>query len=221
MIPIQPTWAPKVSPVKIRQLYTQDAAGIQDDELIDDVGCAIYARCDSMHQVTLSNMGRPVCFVCRTPMPHSYDKAFLLQCPQCNWSITVGEYGASYKNRTLNGSGVLPELERFLKQYPLAITYADKMRLIDGLIHTFHGNLSAEPSRPVAVNLIDGNIGEVANLIFTLAYGEGSTASAEALTDWLEVFNRSISRNIDPATGTLKPGVHYVYEGIGKKGRQV
>jgi len=131
--------------------------------------------------------------------------------------MTVGEYGASYKGQTLNGVGALPELESYVEKYPLAKTYAEKMLLIDRLIHSFHGNLSAEPSRPTAVNVIDATIGQVANLIFTLAYGENSTVTKQALEEWLEKFNRSISRNIDPSTGALKEGKQYLYDGIGKK----
>jgi hypothetical protein len=217
MSAVKPTWAPKVSPYKIRRLYEQDAKGIRDDELLDEVGHGLYARCDSMLLVTSANLGHPLCFICRVEMPHSWDKGFVLECPNCGWSITVGEYQASYKGQTLNGVGALPDLEQFVERYPAAKTYTDKMLLIDRLIHAFHGNLNKQPSRPVASNVIDGNIGQIANLIFTLAYGENSTASATATEQWLERFNRSISRNVDPATGELRPGKRYLYDGIGKQ----
>jgi len=217
---VKPTWAPKLSPDKIKKLYEQDAKGIYDDELVDDVGYGLYARCDSMIMVTAVNVGHPLCFVCRTEIPYSYDKAFVCVCPKCGWTITSGEYGASFKNQTLNGFGCLPELQDYVAKFPLAKTYADKMRLIDALIHAFHGNLGAEPSRPIASNVIEGNIGQIAQLIFHLAYGEDSTVSQQELQNWLDKFNRSISRNIDPATGLLKEGKEYVYDGIGKKGKQ-
>ncbi|MGI6704943.1 MAG: hypothetical protein ACOX6S_01330 [Clostridia bacterium] len=41
----KPTWAPKVNPNKIRRLYQQDAKGILDDELLDDVGYSLYGSC--------------------------------------------------------------------------------------------------------------------------------------------------------------------------------
>jgi len=128
----------------------------------------------------------------------------------------MGEYSASYKGQTLHGLGALPELKEYVGRYPLLKTYAEKMRMIDFLIHTLHGNMNAEPSRPTAANVIEGNAGEIANLIFTLAYGDKSIASSEALDEWLEKFNRSISRNIDPATGKLKEGKRYLYDGIKK-----
>lgn len=217
MIHEKPRWAPKVDPNRIRRLYEQDAKGLPEDQLLDDVGYSLFARCDSMLLVTSANLGHPLCILCRTEMPHSYAKEFVSVCPKCGWTITIGEYGASYKGQTLNGVGALPALRNYVDHFPSAKTYAEKLRLIDALIHSFHGDLSEEPSRPTAVNVIDADIGTVANLIFTLAYGEGSTATREALEQWLEKFNRSISRNIDPATGKLKPNVKYLYEGIGKK----
>ena len=214
---IKPKWASKVSPEKIKKLYEQDAKGIYDEELVDDVGIGLYARCDSMLLVTSANLGHPLCFVCRTEMPHEYQKDFLLICPECGWSITAGDYGASYKGLTLNGVGALPELKEYVEKYPSAKSYVEKMRLIDFLIHTFHGNLSEEPSRPIATNVIEGNTGELAKLIFNLTYGKDSTASEEVMKEWLEKFNRSISRNIDPETGKLKEGKKYLYDGIGKQ----
>jgi len=212
----KPSWAPKLSPNKIRELYEQDAKGIYDDELIEEVGVALYARCESILLVTSSNLGHPLCIECKAEMPNSYSKDALLVCPSCGWAITAGEYRDSYKHQTLNGVGALPELKEFAAKYPAARTCAERMRLIDALIHAFHGNLSEMPSRPTASNFIEGNAGEVANLIFTLAYGEGSQASAEALAEWLEKFERSITRNVDPATGKLREGKRYLYDGIGE-----
>jgi hypothetical protein len=95
----------------------------------------------------------------------------------------------------------LNELKEFHEKYPSAKTYAEKMRIIDWLIHTFHGNLADRPSRPTATNVIEGSNANVANLIFTLAYGEGSVAAAEELDKWLDKYKRSIHRHIDPSTG--------------------
>ena len=212
----KPKWAPKIPPQKIKKLYELDAKGIQDDELVEDVGISLYARVDSMLMVTSSNLGHPLCIECRTEIPNSYQKGFISTCPACGWTIDIFEYRASHKGQTLNGVGALPELKDFIAKYPLAKTYTEKMRLIDFMIHTFHGNLNDEPSRPTATNVIDGSAGDVANLIYTLAYGENSTAKKEALDEWLEKFKRSISRNLDPATGKLKEGKKFLYDGIGK-----
>ncbi|MCL2473036.1 MAG: hypothetical protein FWF26_05090 [Treponema sp.] len=213
----KPLWSPKVNKYKIIKLYEQDANGIYDDELVEDVGISLYARVDSMLMVTSSNLGHPLCIECKTEIPNSYQKGFISVCPNCGWTIDMFEYRASYKGQTLNGVGALPELKHFIAEYPLAKTYAEKIRSIDYLIHTFHGNLCLEPSRATATNIIEGNTGEIANLIFTLAYGKNSTVTKQALDEWVEKFDRSISRNIDLATGKLKEGKKFLYQGIGKK----
>jgi len=202
----KPVWAKKVPPDKIKRLYEQDAKGIYDEELADDVGVSLYARVDSMIMVTSSNLGKTVCIECRTEIPHNYQKSFLLECPKCGWSMLFGEFNDSYKGQTLHGYGALNELKEFAEKYPAAKTYAEKMRMIDWLIHTFHGNMQERPSRPTATNVIEGSNADVANLIFCLAYGESSTAAAEEMEKWLEKFRRSIHRHIDPGAGKNKKG---------------
>ena len=118
--------------------------------------------------------------------------------------MPFGEFNDSYKGQTLHGLGALIELKEFAEKYPLAKTYTEKMRLIDFLIHTFHGNLQERPSRPTATNVIAGSNADVAHLIFTLAYGEGSTVAAVEMGIWLEKYKRSIHRYIDPATSNVK-----------------
>ena len=213
----KPVWPPKIKKHKIIKLYEQDAKGIYDEDLVNEVGICLYTRVECMLMVTSSNLGHPLCIECKTEIPNSYQKGFISVCPNCGWTIDISEYRASYKGQTLNGVGALPELKHFIAKYPSAKTYAEKMYMIDYLIHTFHGNLNAEPSRATATNIIEGNTGEIANLIFTLAYGENSTVKKQALNEWIEKFNRSISRNIDPATGKLKEGKKFLYQGIGKK----
>jgi len=200
----KPKWAKKVPPEKIKRLYEQDAKGIYDEELIDDVGISLYARVDSMLMVTSSNLGKAICIECRTEIPHNYQRGFLLECPKCGWAMPFGEFNDSYKKQTLHGYGALNELKEFYEKYPSAKTYAEKMLLIDFLIHTFHGNLSERPSRPTATNVIEGSNADVANFIFNLAYGEGSTVAAAELEKWLDKHSRSIHRHIDPTTGKLK-----------------
>ena len=41
-------WASRVNPATIRRLYETDARGIVDEDLIDEVGFALYARCQSI-----------------------------------------------------------------------------------------------------------------------------------------------------------------------------
>ncbi|MCL2361079.1 MAG: acetamidase/formamidase family protein [Defluviitaleaceae bacterium] len=200
----KPKWAKKVPPHKIKRLYELDAKGIQDNELVDDVGISLYTRVDSMLQVTSSNLAKAICIECRTEIPHTYRREFTLVCSKCGWSMNYGEFNDSHKGQTLHGLGALAELQEFYDRYPKAKTYAEKMIIIDWLIHTFHGNLAERPSRPVASNVIDGSNAAVAKLIYDLAYDEGSTVAREELDIWLDKFHRSIHRHIDPSTGKVK-----------------
>ena len=43
-----PRWAPRVSHRLIRELYEKNAAGIYDDDLVDEIGYAFLARADSL-----------------------------------------------------------------------------------------------------------------------------------------------------------------------------
>ena len=200
----KPKWAQKVPAHKIKKLYELDAMGIYDIDLADDVGLEILSRVDSILMVTSSNLQKAICIECRTIIPHNFDREFILCCPNCGWSMQFGEFSDTYKRQTLNGYGNQNELKEYLDKYPLTKSYREKMLLIDWLIHTFHGNLSLNPSRPTATNIIAGSNAEVANLIFSLAYGDGSVAAAKELEIWLEKFSRSIHKYIDPVTGTIK-----------------
>ncbi len=60
------------------------------------------------------------------------------------------------------------------------------MVLIDTLLHGFHWFFKTnEPTRPVAVNLIDLRLWDVIDFLDTLSYGEHSTPGAqETKTAW-------------------------------------
>lgn len=60
-------WAPKVRQHQIRRLYENDARGIVDTTLIDDVGLALFLRCESLLMIWRGEVRCPVCrtrFVC-------------------------------------------------------------------------------------------------------------------------------------------------------------
>lgn len=39
-----PTWSPRVKPVLVRRLYEQDAQGIHDEELLNEIGIGLLLR---------------------------------------------------------------------------------------------------------------------------------------------------------------------------------
>ncbi len=69
-------WAKRISRAKIWRLYQRDALGIADEDLIDEVGTALYARCQSIIMVTEAN--RVICPQCQN----------LIVCPEARWSKT-------------------------------------------------------------------------------------------------------------------------------------
>ena len=71
---IKPTWSPRVPKHKIRRLYQQDARGIQDDDLINEVGFALLARCESFLEANQAVRGRVSCPVCGGLVPHDAKK---------------------------------------------------------------------------------------------------------------------------------------------------
>ena len=54
-----PSWAPRVTQHKIRQLYEDDAKGIRDEDLIEDVGYSLLCRCESFIAAPIDTSLRP------------------------------------------------------------------------------------------------------------------------------------------------------------------
>ena len=153
-------WAKKVSSIKIRKLYETDAANLQDEELVDEVGCGLYVRCVSILEVTEAVRGRARCHGCGNVILHHSRHDEILCCEKCNWQVTWGEYRKSYKEKQLFGGAAVAAFSNFVTKYPGAHTYRAKMLLIDRLINEFHWNLirnndQPKATRPVAVNIID------------------------------------------------------------------
>ena len=54
-------WTPRVPKAKIRRLYEADAQGIVDQELLDDVGTTLFARCQDILTIKAARMGHVRC----------------------------------------------------------------------------------------------------------------------------------------------------------------
>ncbi len=192
-------WAPKVRPEKIRQLYERDSLGIVDDDLIDDVGLALHARCES---IVLVNDGMVKCPRCTTvfKVHRTYrertrgeppgDPEGVVPCPRpgCGWEMTRGQWGQSWRHRELHAGWGLAPIRDYAERYPLAVGPRQRMLLIDRLLHAFHHDLrNAAPHRSVAHNLIEGNHRQALALLDSLAYGDRSTPELrETHATWRE-----------------------------------
>ena len=58
---ILPKWAQRVAKSKIKQLYELDAKGIYDENLLDEVGYGLYARCQSFIEACQATSGEAYC----------------------------------------------------------------------------------------------------------------------------------------------------------------
>ncbi len=183
-----PGTAPRVAQAKIRQLYESDALGIHDEELLDEVGYALLARCQSFIAANRAAAGVVSCPVCGEEIAHNRVKDEWLRCPACGWELTWGAYFATFQHRQLSGAGPVLELfGQFVARFPAAASPAEKMLAIDILIHGFHWYHKFGPTRPVAVNLIQGHLGEVIAFLDQLSLGPESTPGiGEKRAEWVE-----------------------------------
>ena len=67
-----PEWAPQVPKPVVNQLYHNDAQGMPDVELIDDVGWRLRARCLRSVQAVQAANGSVTCPACENTIPHHH-----------------------------------------------------------------------------------------------------------------------------------------------------
>jgi len=193
-------WAPRVSPEKIRRLYASDARGILDEDLLDDVLISLLVRCESMQTIAQAIQGHITCPRCGGQFEvnvrgghlilfeesgpkrlevkgEQLQKKDTIRCPDCAWSVTWGEYRATWNRKKLNMGGAGLAVEEFVGKANRPLSPRAKMQAIDDLIHSFHVDLEMKPVRPTACNVIDANLEQTVALIETLAYGDASCSS--------------------------------------------
>lgn len=191
-------WEARVPKRKIRLLYETDAKGIYDEELIDDVGFSLLARCESFLEAMEARRGRAKCHGCGQIISHpgghsKAAKARLLQCEHCGWGVTWGEYFRNMQHRQLCGPDLETLFSAFVDRFPGARTARKKMLLIDRLIHGFHYAIETGPRRPAAVNLIEGRLSDVIGFLNELTYGKKSTPGVKATAaSWREDMNTAL-----------------------------
>lgn len=183
-----PQWASRVQKSKIKHLYELDAKGIYDDKLLDEVGYALYARCQSFITACQATSGSASCPICDTLIHHDRDKEMLLICANCDWQLTWGEYFATIQHKQLSGAEPVLELfQEFVDKFPQAQSDREKMFRIDKLLHGYHWSVKYGPTRPVAVNLIEGRLWDVILFLDELSYGPGSTpGTTQQQAEWFE-----------------------------------
>lgn len=197
-----PTWSPRVSKGKIRRLYETDANGIYDEELLDDVGYALLARCESFITANEARAGQLPCPQCDRPVRQQE----MLRC-ECGWELPWADYFKTIQHKQLSGAEpVLRQFRDFVRAFPTAQTPQEKMILIDRLIHGFHWYAkTGKPTRPVAVNLIEGRLRDVVAFLERLTYSEkGTPGMRETRSQWDR--NIEVNRDWYPSRREKKDG---------------
>lgn len=196
------TWAPRLSKEKIRRLYQSDAGGMLDEELLDDVGTRLYQRCQSILEVDAAKQGQMHCVRCaksgretiiERELVHGALEATLV-CPVCGWQIIWRDYLRTFKRRQLNLGGAGDAFKAFVQGWPAARTPAQKMLAVDQLIHAFHYSVQHMPdlpSRPAALNLINGKLEDVIGFLDDLSSGPRTTPGLESTREgWQQALDR-------------------------------
>ena len=190
-------WAPRVSQGKIWQLYQTDARGLVDEELIDEVGFALYSRAQSILLIGEAKVECPRCrevFV----VGREHQDEDVITCPtaECSWQLTFLQYRQSWHRQHLIGMNANSDLERFVESFPRAQQPQEKMVLIDQLIHAFHVKLKErEPLKSAAPNLIEGKGPKVVAFLDRLAYGDGSALEVIETRDrWRKRLEEELNR---------------------------
>ena len=177
-------WSPRVSRQKIRLLYEKDAQGIVDEDLINEVAFSFFTRCSDILTVTEASKGRIKCLKCEYIINHKWNKDEKLTCEKCSWETSWGEYSKSYKGKYFHAGLVEDVFREFVAKLPKAQTAKKKMILIDTIIHECHKWLNKEINeyvyhRPLAVNLIEGKVTKIIELLTSLAEGQENTAGVK------------------------------------------
>ena len=161
----RPAWAPRVPPALIRRLYRQNALGLVDDELIDDVGLRLVERCRDMRTAGRAHMRAAACPRCGEEIPRTFADDELLA-SSCGWSLPWNAYFQTYRHRQLMPGAVEPSLREFAETYPTLPSPRARMLAIDLLLHRWHWAAGlATPSRPVGLNFVEGSFDSVVRLL--------------------------------------------------------
>ena len=189
---ILPQWAKQVKREKISKLYSSHAAGIFDEELIDEVAYSMLARAESIAKVTkFHSEGILDCPACSLTIRCDGQKSWSIVTCICGWELSRGELHKTYRHKQLVGGAAMPIIKDAVKSFPALGSYKEKIYWIDKIIHSFHGELDADLEetglayRPAARNFIEGSLMQVVELIYFLAYGDSPDFS-KSRDKWIE-----------------------------------
>ena len=155
---ILPKWEYRLSKNQIERLYKSVGDGFLDEELINDVGFSLLARCKSILKVCDSVKGRPHCPRCDTQIQVQWEKDEILRCPECHWTCPWKAYQKTYKYKGLFVGGLEPYVREFVNKCETTHSLSEQLILIDTLIHRFHWEQTSTSGRPAVCSLIEGKM---------------------------------------------------------------
>lgn len=198
--PLSIHWSSRVRPEAIARLYALDATGVHDESLINDVGSRLAARCRSILKVNRAMRAKIVsCPGCQRDLSHDGAAECVIRCDACGWRTTWGAYRKTFSNKKLYAGSVDVTLREFVERFEAASSPQEKMIAIDRLIHTFHHQLTQNPTSPAAKNLIFGNVQEMVAFLNNLTHGDASTAQLRAMrAQYEQTLKRSWAGGVAP-----------------------
>jgi len=166
-------WAPKVSRDKVQRLYENDASGLADEVLIEDVALELYLRCRSILMVTERNrVPCPSCGQVIVSQEGRWSRERPIVCPKCGWRATFGQWRDSWRHKELCGGSAMDAYRAYVQGYERGGSAHERMLLIDRLINAYHWSIRRQqPHGPAAQQLLEGSRSEVYNFLERLAYG--------------------------------------------------
>jgi hypothetical protein len=188
-----PVWSPRVSKSKIARLYTSVGKGLVDEELIDEVGFSLLARCESVLRATVAGEGRGAhCPSCDSLVEFTTWEDEDLECGSCGWRCPKRAYMKTMKYKRLFAGGMKPFLREFVREFPRARTHSERFILIDTLIHRYHWQYAGKAGRPGAGCLIEGKLKNIMPFLDTLSYGENVPEEVQATREeWRRIWSDS------------------------------
>jgi len=170
---VLPKWEPRVTKLQIERLYKSVGNGIVDEELINDVGYSLFARCQSILKVCEAVIGRPHCPKCDTAIESKKWEEEIIKCPKCDWTCPWKAYQKTYKHRGLFVGGLKHDVREFVDRFENSHSPSDRLILIDSLLHRFHWEqVGSDSGRPGVASLIEGKMKEIMEFLDRLSYGD-------------------------------------------------
>ena len=180
-----PPWTPKLPQRLIARLYLSDSKGIVEEELLNEVGYGLFARCESMLIVTDASRGSVRCPRCGQMIVHTNNPKDLLKCKKCKWQKSWRAYQKTYKGRHLHPGGIEPFVRDYFEQFPKAKDARQKMLLIDRLLHRWHWEHKNNAEKASAPNFLEGSHDDVVAFLNALTYNKNNTSGlSESKLAW-------------------------------------